>query len=227
MIFLTRDKVVSVNQEVEKPYDLVLPSKIVDYFINKTDYHWIMNFCICRDSLKCEDYPRELGCLFMGESALGINPEIGRRAIKEEALEHIKKCREAGLIHVIGRNELDAKWLGVKPGYKLLTVCNCCPCCCITRYAVKVPFINEPLKKMAGVEVSVNDNCIGCGTCTKDICFIKAIEVVDKKAVISEACRGCGRCVDVCPQNAIELTIKDNTYIEKSIERIEEIVDIS
>ena len=53
------------------------------------------------------------------------------------------------------------------------------------------------------------------------------IEIIDKKAVISEACRGCGRCVEVCPQNAIELTLGDNKFIEKSIERIEEIVDIS
>ena len=71
----------------------------------------------------------------MGEAAHGINPQLGRKVSKEEALEHLKKCREAGLVHVIGRNELDALWLGVRPGYKLLTVCNCCHCCCITRYA--------------------------------------------------------------------------------------------
>ena len=80
---------------------------------------------------------------------------------------------------------------------------------------------------MAGVEVIVTDKCKGCGTCTKGICFIKAIKIIDKRAVISEACRGCGRCVDICPQNAIELTIEDNKFVEKSIERIEEIVDIS
>jgi len=27
-----------------------------------------------------------LGCLFLGEAALGINPQLGRRVTKEEAL---------------------------------------------------------------------------------------------------------------------------------------------
>ncbi|TFG01379.1 MAG: hypothetical protein EU540_03790, partial [Promethearchaeota archaeon] len=77
MIYLTKDKIIPINQEVGKPTDMVLPSEVVEYFVNKTKYHWIMNFCICRDSLKCEDYPRQLGCLFMGEPVVGINPAFG------------------------------------------------------------------------------------------------------------------------------------------------------
>ena len=50
--------------------------------------------------------------------------------------------------------------------------------------------------------------------------------MIDNHAVISEECRGCGRCVLVCPQNAIELTIKDKKYIENSIKEIERIIDI-
>lgn len=227
MIYLTKDKVIPINQEVGKPTDMVLPSEVVEYFVNKTKYHWIMNFCICRDSLKCEDYPRQLGCLFMGEPVVGINPAFGSLVTKEEALEHLKKCREAGLVHVIGRNELDAKWLGIGPGSKLLTICNCCPCCCITRYAPKVKFVGNTLKKMSGVEIKVTDKCIGCGTCTKGVCFANAIQIIDKKAVINEECRGCGRCVDVCPQKAIELILNDNNFIKNSIKRIDEIVDLT
>ncbi len=227
MMYLTQDKVININQKVEKSNDTVLPSKIAEYFVNKTNYHWVMNFCICRDSLKCENYPRHFGCLFMGEAALGINPKIGRRVSKEKALEHLKKCRDVGLVHVIGKNILDAKWLGVGPEDKLLTICNCCPCCCITRYAAKVRFVSEPLKKMPGVQVRVTDKCIGCGTCTKDICFIKAIQIFNKRAIISELCRGCGRCVSVCPQKAIELTIDDDNFVEKSIRRIDKLVDLT
>ena len=84
MVLLTRDNIIQINQEIEKPDDQILPSKIVEHFINMTEELWLMNFCMCRDSLKCKDYPIELGCLFMGEPALGINPKLGRRVSKEE-----------------------------------------------------------------------------------------------------------------------------------------------
>ena len=227
MIYLTQDRVIQVNQKVDEEEDLILPSKIAEYFVNKTEYHWIMNFCICRDSLHCKDYPSDLGCLFLGEPVLGINPELGRRVSREEALEHLKKCRDTGLLHVIGRHALDAFWLGVSPQHKLFTICNCCPCCCMNKYASTVSYVGKPLKKMPGVEVKVTDKCIGCGTCTKGICFINAIQIVNNRAKISEICRGCGRCVEICPQNAIELTINDEEYINKTIKSLESLVDVT
>lgn len=227
MVLLTQDTIILVNQEVEKPDDVIVPSKIVEHFINITEDRWLMNFCMCRDSLKCNDYPIELGCLFMGKAALGINPKLGRRVSREEALEHVEKCRQAGLVHSLGRNALDARWLGVKPEEKLLTICNCCPCCCITRNAKNVKFIDDALKKLPGVEVKVTERCIGCGTCTEGSCFIDAIQVIGDRAEINKQCRGCGRCVEICPQNAIELTINDEEYINKTIERIATLVDIT
>mgnify|MGYP006296678221 CR=1 FL=1 len=226
IIYLPLDKVVPVNQTVEKE-DMVLPSQVAEYFVKKAKHHWIMNFCICRDSMDCQDYPQELGCMFMGEAAEGINPELGRKVTKEEALEHLKKCEEAGLVHMIGRNKLDKQWLGVNPGNKLLTICNCCPCCCLWRIApVLSPQIGSKVVKMPGVQVKVTDKCIGCGTC-QDVCFVKAISIIDKRAVISDQCRGCGRCVNVCPQQAIELNINDPHFVRRSIERIDKLVDLT
>ena len=131
LIYLPKDRVVRINKPVDQPGNVVLPSQVVDYFIEKANYHWIMHTCICRHAEKCQDYPVNLGCLFLGEAALGINPQLGRRVAKGEALEHAQRCREAGLVHLIGRNKLDTVWLGVGPGSKLLTICNCCPCCCV------------------------------------------------------------------------------------------------
>jgi UDP-glucose 4-epimerase len=47
------------------------------------------------------------------------------------------------------------------------------------------------------------------------------------RAAISDACRGCGRCVSVCPENAIEITVDDGRFVEKSIERLSQSVDVS
>jgi ferredoxin len=228
IIYLAQDKVIPINKEIQKESDIVLPSQVLEYFINKANYHWIMNFCICRDSMHCKDYPINLGCLFLGKAVLGINPLLGRLVSKEEALEHVKECRDAGLVHMIGRNKLDASWLNVKPGNKLLSICNCCPCCCLWRILPKLaPQIGKKIKKMTGVKIRVNDDCIGCGTCMKGICFVDAIQMVNEHAVINEECRGCGRCVEVCPQNAIELTIDDELFVKKSIEQIEKLVDVT
>ena len=228
IIYLLQDKVIKVDKKLGEYEEYVLPSQVLEYFIKKANYHWIMNFCICRDSMQCEDYPIKLGCLFLGEATLGINPQLGRRVTKEEALEHIKRCQEAGLVHMIGRNLLDKQWLGVKPGYKLLSICNCCPCCCLWRVSpILTPKIGSKIKKMPGVEVRVTEKCVGCGTCTNGVCFVDAIHMVNERAFINENCRGCGRCIDICPQNAIELLINDKEYIIKSIKRIDKLVDVT
>ncbi len=228
IIYLLQDKVIKVDKKLGEYEENVLPSQVLEYFIKKANYHWIMNFCICRDSMQCKDYPIKLGCLFLGEATLGINPQLGRRVTKEEALEHIKRCQEAGLVHMIGRNLLDKQWLGVKPGYKLLSICNCCPCCCLWRVSsILTPKIGSKIKRMPGVEVRVTEKCVGCGTCTKGICFVDAIHMVNDRAFINGNCRGCGRCIDICPQNAIELLINDKEYIIKSIKRIDKIIDVT
>ena len=227
-IYLTQDNIIQVNKELNKEDDMVLPSQVLEYFINKANYHWIMNFCICRDSMQCKDYPINLGCLFLGEAVLGINPQLGRLVSKDEALDHIRKCKEAGLVHMLGRNRLDKQWLGVKPGDKLLSICNCDPCCCLWRIApILATKIGSKIQKMPGLEIKVTDKCIGCGTCTKGICFVDAIQLIENHAQISKECRGCGRCVEICPQNAIEISINDPDFVTKSIKKIENLVDVT
>jgi ferredoxin len=228
IIYLTQDSVIQINKVISSPEDLVLPSQVLKYFIEKANYHFIMDFCICRASMKCKDYPIDLGCLFLGEAILDINPELGRIVSKQEALEHIRKCSEAGLVHMIGRNRLDKQWLGVNLGNKLLSICNCDPCCCLWRISPLLnPKISKKVHKMPSVEVYVTEDCIGCGSCTKGICFVDAISLVNDRAHITEECRACGRCVNICPQHAIKLEIGDKEFINKSIQKINDVIDVT
>jgi ferredoxin len=226
IIYLPKDNTIPVNEPIETHGDMVLPSQIVEHFIESASYHWIMNACICREGDDCDDYPVEYGCIFLGEAVLKINPELGRLVTKEEALQHASNCRQAGLVHMIGRNRLDAVWLGA-PGEKLFTICNCCPCCCLWKILPFIdPGIGEKITKMPGVDVMVTDLCVGCGTCTEGICFTDAIQLVGGNALIGEGCRGCGRCVEACPNDAIELTIDDSAYIQNTLDRLSPLVDI-
>jgi ferredoxin len=228
IIYLPKDNLIPVNEPIQRPADTVLPSSVVAHFIEQSDHHWIMDFCICRDSDDCQDYPQELGCIFLGEAVLKINPKLGRLATKEEALDHLRRCQEAGLVHMIGRNKLDTIWLGATPAQKLLTICNCCPCCCLWRVLPHVDnAISDKVTRMPGVTVTVNDACKGCKLCVRDVCFVSAIEMVEGVAVIdAELCRGCGRCVEVCPLDAIDLAYAPATSVQRSIDRIAPLVEL-
>ena len=228
LTYLTKDKVVEItlSKKIEPQETVIVPSKVVEFFIENSCYRFIMDFCICRESMKCKDYPIELGCIFMGETAKKIPRELGRPASKKEALEHVKKCREAGLVHVIGRDKLDETWLGVGSKIPLVTICNCCNCCCLWRV---IPHLDDKLsstiKRMPGVKIKVNEKCNGCGACTMGICFIDGIKIKDGFAVIGENCLACGRCTEICPNNAIELIIEDKDFIKKTIDRVKESIN--
>jgi electron transfer flavoprotein alpha subunit/NAD-dependent dihydropyrimidine dehydrogenase PreA subunit len=58
---------------------------------------------------------------------------------------------------------------------------------------------------MGEVPVKVTDACTGCGVCV-DVCPFGAIDMVNGKAVINEACRACGQCVEACPIGAIVMS---------------------
>ena len=152
---------------------------------------------------------------------------MGRLVDKDTALAHLQRAREAGLVHLVGRDKIDAVWMGVKPYTKPMTICNCCPCCCLFRFLPNLaPKLQKKIERMPGVMVQVTDGCIGCGRCTAGVCFINAIQLENGRAIISEACRGCGNCVEACPQGAIRVVVEHSDYIENAILRLSEAVDV-
>jgi ferredoxin len=227
LFYLPKDRVV-IQQNIEEQDNFTVPSVVVAHFIAQAKYIFLMDRCICRDAADCQTYDHEIGCIFLGEAVLDINPKLGRLVDEETALMHVQRAREAGLVHLIGRDKIDAVWMGVKPSTKLMTICNCCPCCCLFRFLPNLaPKLQKKIERMPGVHVEVTDDCVGCGMCVEDVCFIDAIHLEDGIAVIDEDCRGCGHCVDVCPEGAIRLVIDREDYIENAIRRLSQAVDVN
>ena len=48
------------------------------------------------------------------------------------------------------------------------------------------------------------DQCIGCGRCV-DVCWHEGIEITDRKARKTDQCIGCGYCFQVCPTKALNV----------------------
>ena len=222
-------EVIAVGESIEKPLDVVLPSDAVRHFIEQAEYRWVMNKCICRDAAHCKDYPIDIGCIFLGEAVQKINPLLGRMVSKQEALGHLDRSIELGLIQMIGRNKLDTQWMGVQPGHKLLTICNCCECCCLYKVLPDLDIsISSKITRMPGVTVQANPEiCVGCGECTQSVCVTDNIRLVNEKALIGDFCLGCGRCVETCPNGAIDLLISDENFINTTIARLAEKVDVT
>ena len=104
----------------------------------------------------------------MGEDVKKIPSAWARPVSKEEAREHLQKAVEAGLPAFIGKARVDNYLFGVPDNGRLLTVCFCCECCCVstmTKY-LSADRRNVQFNKLNGLEVYVEkDKCEGCGIC--------------------------------------------------------------
>ena len=219
---------ITINADVEVPENTILPSNILKEMIMKSKYHVIMDSCICRVSNDCKDYPQNLGCLFLGKGSRRISPKLGKVVSSYEAIEHVDRCQEAGLVHIIGRNKIDSVWLNTGPKEELLSICACCPCCCLWKMTPDLPEdIGGNFTKMEGVELKIDKTlCTGCGECMKDICFVEAIIVENGKIEIDMVkCRCCGRCAEICSNGALTIQIEKNAA-KHSIKRVESLIDV-
>ena len=199
---------IPVAEEVPALQSTVLPRRLLGELIKVSSYRFLHNGCICRNQEGCENYPRELGCLFLGDAAAHLHPSLGHRASVEECLEHVEKAAEHDLVGMIGRIWFDAATLGVVHRLKdFLVVCFCCDCCCLVRTDMKDagPGFRETIKKLDAVRVEVTEKCEGCGTCV-ETCFVGAITLQDGRSHIDpDQCKSCGKCSMVCPHQAIQV----------------------
>jgi ferredoxin len=220
---------IPINEEIMGTGGTFLPREIVAELISRSSHRAIINRCTCRDDRKCKNHPIEYGCTLLGDSAREIDPRIARHVSVDEAIDHLDRTLEDGLIPLVGRVMVDSLLYGVKDKGRLLTICHCCRCCCTILASGKYlpEEIAVGLVRLEGLKVKIDEGkCTLCGTCV-DECFMGALSIEDGRIIIDNcSCKGCGRCAAVCPEGAIRVEVSDiDSAIDGIMGRIKGLVD--
>ena len=193
----------SINEEIEVPEELILPTQKVEELIEKFD-DISVGHCFCRhhrDLLgkPCKHTDLRENCFTFGKSARYIAEQgFGRSVSKEEALDIMKKSEDDGLVHKAFHPHSNIAKVET-------SICNCCKDCCGTLewWRMGIVALINSTNFLSQVD---QDLCSGCGTCVEK-CPVDAIGLNDSDIaeVNAEYCLGCGVCAHFCPENAITL----------------------
>jgi Pyruvate/2-oxoacid:ferredoxin oxidoreductase delta subunit len=221
---------IPINRSISGAESTFLPSRVVEELINRSSHWAIIKRCTCRDAVKCREHPIDCGCIFLGEGAGEIDPRIARHVTAEEAISHLRRALDDGLIPLIGRVKIDNYIWGVRDRGKLLTICLCCRCCCTILNSGKyLPHeAADSLVRLKGLRIGIDpDRCNRCEGCVQE-CFMGAMALEDEVLHWDEnRCKGCGRCVSVCPERALHAEVEDlDAAIDEVMGRITRIIDI-
>jgi ferredoxin len=214
--------IIPVQEAVRGTENVVLPYPLLAPLVERASTRCLLNECMCRRGENCQVYPHDLGCLFLGDGAAEIAPDIGRPVGVDEALTHIQRTMEIGLVPLVVHAAFDA-WVLDIPYGRMLAICFCCDCCCTVRQGLRLgpPAFWDTVVRLPGLTVAAGTECVGCGACV-DVCHVRAISVVDGQAHILDRCKGCGRCASVCPNGAITLrATEDVDMLNRLLTRVE------
>ena len=75
---------IPIDQNLEIPETTVAPITIVEHFIRRSSHRFLMAYCPCRTANNCKDFPRDIGCLWVGPATADqdLPPELDRLVLR-------------------------------------------------------------------------------------------------------------------------------------------------
>jgi Pyruvate/2-oxoacid:ferredoxin oxidoreductase delta subunit len=190
---------IEINQEVQDPRT-ALPIDIISEMVSREPLIAVSE-CYCRLSNRligneC-DYPMETCFTFNELGAALIDIGTARQVDAEEAVQILRECEEAGLVHNVDNCEEHLK-----------SLCNCCSCHCPAMHALErgQTNVSAPSRFEPGLD---EEACTLCGVCIER-CPLKVISQTNGSLAFDRTnCIGCGLCASGCPENALRMALRD------------------
>jgi len=186
-------RVIPIQKKIETRAE-VLPYEKVYEMIDQAKVVGITR-CPCREFEQNCDAPREACMVFDSTCTFLVERGFARYLTKEEMKLKLREFDEMGLVRQVNNTR-----------GRLEILCHCCACCCGSLRALNELRNPRALTRSAFLPARDLEKCVGCGICANERCPVKAIKVIDEKAVVNvERCIGCGLCASGCPNDAIRM----------------------
>ena len=211
----TATVVMPLNVDVTPNSDKVtVPLDLIKESLKHVTFIGGMDECLCRQANDCQDYPQDLGCLFLGEAGkVIVKHGLGRELTYEEACQRVDKAAQAGLMGQAVWVEIEQFLWGIRNDQmdRFLEICFCCPCCCIAMRLARNATAAERHRFHPAGWTAVPDRtkCVGCKKWVSgpNGCPGEAISCGAGGKVTSnqELCVGCGICKARCDFDVIKI----------------------
>jgi NAD-dependent dihydropyrimidine dehydrogenase PreA subunit len=162
--------------------------------IGDRERFWVSN-CGCRERKGQCSRSRMDVCLQFSDDT--VCSGTGRREISKEEAENL--WVEAQKLNLVARPFRAESDPNTTDG-----VCFCCDDCC-----AYLLFRDEICDKGNFIEATEIEACSQCGIC-EDFCYFGARKMQEGSLVINrDECYGCGLCVANCPEDCIEMQLRN------------------
>jgi ferredoxin len=174
--------------------------------------------CFCRQYHKMVDEP----CRFEPppESCMAIG-EMSHHAVKQGVGRLISKEEARELISTLQDKGVVHQVFHADENTENqeIAICNCCWDCCGVFGSYNRGILPLHLKTYFEAKLSSTEACQGCGTCV-EYCPVHAIALVDEVSRIDTAkCIGCGQCALQCPEDAVTMLPNERTVMLPMVKR--------
>jgi|GEM_PF-5962026 ferredoxin len=184
--------------DLERPR--IIPYNLLDNLIRDASARFLTGTCACRKERDCPSFPREPGCLVLGEGSVASGDV--REVTVEEALERTARARE---LMLRARIAYDSSSLAIHESdrRRMLPICFSRTCCCPAT-TPKREEDNDGWMKLPELWVHAVGDCSNCEKCARS-CPSRALVMGPDGPIFAPSCQGCGLCAAACPRRNLRI----------------------